>query len=126
MGDLKWTKPATALCSEPAYFEQLGGPLDISHTPSPIVAQLIGSDTAVANGIKATGAFDLCRRLIAAGVNPDAGLVCTRDGIVALRIRAIGTGAKYTIRETAMDGPRVVRWKAFQPRDVTAPMRQTA
>jgi hypothetical protein len=91
----------------------------------PITARLIGSGTATANGIEAPGVFDLCRRLLAAGADPAASLVCWRGNIVALRITSIGAGAKYTIRETSNDGPRVVRWKPFQPRDVSAAMRQS-
>jgi hypothetical protein len=125
MRDSKWTKPATA-CGEPASnLEHLGGPLGISHTPSIITAQLVGDDTAIADGITARGALDLCRRLLDAGFNSEAELLCYRANVLALRIRSIALGAQFTIRETATDGPRVVRWKAFSRRNVSAPMRQT-
>src|SRR5665213_1145042 len=94
------TKPATDLIGEPALsFEQLGGPLGISNTRSVIIAQLVGSDTAVIDNITGHGALDLCRRLIVAGVDPDAELHCYRDGVIALRIKSVGAGAKLTVHE---------------------------
>ena|ERR1700730_7937813 len=44
-------------------------------------------------------------------------------GKLALRIKSIRAGAKLTVRETALDGPRVVSWKGFPSRAVTAPAR---
>jgi len=125
MKALKWTKPATAPYGEPASnLERFAGLLADSHTPTLIAAQLVGSDTAIADGITARGALELCRRLVEAGADPDAELLCYRSGVLALRIASIARGARLTIRETAIDGPRVVRWKAFRSRDVSAPMRQ--
>jgi len=107
-------KPATAADGEPASnFERSGGRLEVAHTPTAITAQLLGTDIAVANGITASGALDLCRRLLAAGADPDAELVCYRGAVVALRVRSIGAGARLAIRETAADGPRIVRWRPF-------------
>jgi hypothetical protein len=107
-------KPATASCSEPASsFEQLGGPLGISNTPSVIVAQLVGSDFAIVGEIKAHGALNLCRQLLGAGADPDAELHCYRDGMIALRIKSVGAGAKLTVHETASGGPRFATWRPF-------------
>src|ERR1700730_7046435 len=122
-------KPASGLSAEPVPgSEFLPGSKLSSDTQSltdrqaRIRCELVGSDVVVAGDIKADGAFDLCRRLLAAGANPAAELVCFRDGRPALRIRSIGDGARLTVRETATDGPRVVAWKAFQARDVSAPV----
>jgi hypothetical protein len=117
----KWEKPATA-CGEPASrIERFGGLLNNSNTPNVIAAQLFGSDVAVAGNIKARNALDLCRDLLALGADPNAALLCYRGNQLVLRIRAIGEGAKLTVRE---DGLRVVPWKAFSRRDVSPPMRQ--
>jgi hypothetical protein len=124
-------KPATALHGEPASeIEHLGGPLDITNNlPAPVSqvrCDLVGNDTAIAGNVKARGALDLCRHLLGAGVDPGAELLCFRDGRLALRVSSVGYGATIAIRETATDGPRVVRWRPFRRRDVSAPMRQIA
>lgn len=112
-------KPATALHGEPApNSEQLGGPLSISHTTHTAIVQevrcdLVGSDKAIAGEIMANGAFDLCRRLLAAGADPAAELVCYRNGRLALRVKSIRAGAALTVRETAIDGPRFATWRPF-------------
>lgn len=92
---------------------------------TPISCTLIGSNTAQAADIVARGhspVFDLCRKLVAAGHDPASPMECYRGDMLCLRIRTIGEGAKLTIRETATDGPRVVRWKAFPSRAVKAPV----
>jgi hypothetical protein len=124
----KAAKPATDIGEPAPNSEQLGGPLSIPHTSHTANVQevrcdLVGSDKAIAGDIMASGAFDLCRRLLAAGANPAAELVCYRNGTLALRIKSIGAGARLTVRETATDGPRLVTWKPFPHRAVTAPVR---
>jgi hypothetical protein len=108
-------------------FAPLARPLENTNTsPRPALqlrCELVGSDQAIAGDIMASGAFDLCRRLLAAGANPAAELVCYRNGTLALRIKSIGAGARLTVRETATDGPRLVTWKPFPHRAVTAPVR---
>ena len=92
-----------------------------------IIAKLINDDVAQAGDIVArsrTPVFALCRALLAAGANPNSKLECFRGSVLVLTVRTIGIGAKLTIRETVTDGPRVVRWKALQDRDVFAPVRQ--
>jgi hypothetical protein len=121
-------KPATA---DTVYglrdFGHLAGPLRNNDTsPNPALqlrGDLVGGDKAIAGDIMASGTFELCRRLLAAGANPAAELVCYRNGRPALRIKSIRAGAELTIRETATDGPRVVSWKAFPDRAVAAPVR---
>jgi hypothetical protein len=92
-----------------------------------IIATLIGNDTAQAGDIVSRGrspVFALCRALLAAAANPDSKLECFRGSVLALTVKSVGIGAKLTIRETVTDGPRVVRWKPLQDRDVFAPVRQ--
>jgi hypothetical protein len=107
-------KPATAPHGEPALsFERIAGPLSNSHTPNIITAQLVGGDIAIVDDIEARGPLDLCRRLIAAGVNPGAELHCYRGGQLALRITSIRYGAGIVVRETATEGPRFATWRPF-------------
>ena len=92
-----------------------------------IIAQLIGDDTAQAGDVvvrSRSPVFALCRALLAAGADPNSKLECFRGSVLALTVKTIGIGAKLTIRETVADGPRVVRWKPLQDRDVSAPVRQ--
>ena len=96
-------------------------------TDSVITAALIGADTAQAGDISRRGkspVFALCRALLAAGANPNSRLECFRGSVLALTVKSVGIGAKLTIRETVTDGPRVVRWKPLQDRDVFVPVRQ--
>jgi hypothetical protein len=93
-------------------------------TYKPIRCELTGSDTAKVGDVTARGATDLCRLLLVAGADPTAPLECFRGNVLALRVRSIGAGAKLTVRETATDGPRLVRWKAFPARAVRPPVRQ--
>jgi hypothetical protein len=121
-------KPATAPHGEPASdFEHLAGPLanpDTSYHPVlQLRCELVGTDEVIGAGLAAHGAFDMCRQLVANGVDPNVALECYRSGRFAFRVKSIGAGAKLTVRETAAEGPRVVSWKAFPHRAVTAPVR---
>jgi hypothetical protein len=119
--------PITEISESTPVTEQLGGPLKNSNTPAHQISQLrcelVGSNEAVAAGITGRGALDLCRRLIANGVDPHTELLCFRDGQLALRIRRIGDGARLTIRESAVDGPRFTIWKPFRHRAVAPSIR---
>jgi hypothetical protein len=89
--------------------------------------ELTGCDTARSGDLAARGTspiFNLCRLLVAAGADPSEPLECYRDGKLALRVKSIGAGAGFTIRETDTEGPRVVRWKAWTSREVMPPVRQ--
>ena len=126
-------KPATAPHGEPALgFELLAGSLTNSHTShtaniqDSVRCDLVGSDKAIAGDIMASGAFDLCRRLLAAGANPAAELVCYRNGTLALRIKSIGAGAQLTVRETSKDGPRFATWRPFPTARSRRPCVKTA
>jgi hypothetical protein len=113
----KVAKPATDVIGEPAAgIEHLAGPLEQSNTLKFLTSQVrcnLFGDVAVVGDIQARGALDICRRLLDAGVDPNTELLCYRDDKLALRISAIGVGAKLVVRETATDGPRFVSWKPF-------------
>jgi hypothetical protein len=59
-------------------------------------AELVGSNRCAIVGFTATSTtptLALCRTLIAAGFDPTTPMECYRDGVLALRIRAIGEAA---------------------------------
>ena len=107
-------------------FAPLARPLENTNTsPRPALqlrCELVGSDQAIAGDIVASGALELCRRLLAAGANPAAELVCYRNGTLALRIKSIGAGARLTVRETSKDGPRFATWRPFPTARVGGPI----
>jgi hypothetical protein len=77
-----------------------------------IRAELRGSTEATALGITArchAPVLELCRRLIAAGADPDARLECYRDGTPALVIRSLGAGAALAVENDRLGRPRFVR-----------------
>ena len=65
-----------------------------------IRAELAGSDTCTAEGIKAKGktpVLNLCRQLLAVGLDPDSALEVYRNGTLALKVRSIGEAAAIEI-----------------------------
>jgi len=69
------------------------------HTTTIIRAEL-GGNTCTAMGITATGCAPIpatCRALLAAGIDPSWPLLVFRDGILALRVRSIGEGARLRV-----------------------------
>jgi hypothetical protein len=78
-----------------------------------IRAQLIGSDRSSANGLTARGTspvLQLCRSLVAGGIDPDRPLHAYRGDTLCLVARSIGSAARLTVdeRRTAF-----ARWKPF-------------
>lgn len=87
-------------------------------------AELIGSDQCFAEGVTVRGdapVLKLCRRLLAAGFDPDCRLHAYRGNLLALRIRSIREGAALTVDEH--NGPRFAKWKPFCSSAVSPPMR---
>jgi hypothetical protein len=87
----------------------------MSNVPEPgqgVRAELIGDSTAIAAGVTAHGrapVFELCRRLVGAGHDPDLRLEAYRGDVLALTIKSIGTAAKLTVDES--HGCRFVRFR---------------
>ena len=80
---------------------------------APIRAVLIGSDRCEAEGIIARGyapVLDLCRALIKAGHDPKRALHAYRGGVLALAVRSIGEGARFTVEDTR-GTPHLRRWR---------------
>lgn len=89
--------------------------------PDIIRAELVGSDTCIANGITVQAyepIFEMCRKLVAAGVDPATRLECYRGATKAFVVGSIGKGAKLTVEEDC-GAPRVRKWKGPR-RPVTA------
>ncbi|MPZ57500.1 MAG: hypothetical protein GEU91_13565 [Rhizobiales bacterium] len=65
--------------------------------PLPLHAELFGSDKARLCGISVTAGapvLELCRRLVAAGVDPATPLAAYRGDVLCLKVRSIGEGAR--------------------------------
>jgi hypothetical protein len=83
------------------------------HFMTPIRARITGSDCE-ADGVTVRAAapvLALCRKLLAAGYDPDRPLHAYRGDVLALKARSIREGAKLTVDESRT--PRFVRWKPF-------------
>ena len=68
---------------------------------APIRAALLGSDQCRAEGRTVRAAapvLETCRRLVAAGHNPDRPLHCYRGDVLALSVSSIGVGAQLRVR----------------------------
>ena len=79
---------------------------------SPIIAVFTGSTICSAEGLTATGyapALDLCRLLVADGHDPNTPLHVNRDGVLALRVRSIGEGARFCVKDSSEGRPRFRR-----------------
>ena len=66
----------------------------------PIQAVLIGSDRCEALGVTVRDAapvLNLCRKLVAAGHDPQLPLHVYRGDVLALRVRSIGEGSRLSI-----------------------------
>jgi len=79
-------------------------------------AELAGQDVCRADTIEARSrcpVLSLCRKLIAAGIDPATRLEVCRGTTLSLRVRSIGEAADLTIRENDRRGPEFATWKAF-------------
>ena len=74
-----------------------------------IEATLTDSHHCEALGIVAIGhapVLNLCRSLLAAGIDPDTALAVYRDGILSLHIRSIREGAQLTVENGGTGAPK--------------------
>jgi hypothetical protein len=69
-----------------------------------------------------TPVLAICRRLVAAGLDPGRPLIAFRGEMVCLVIRSIGEGAALTVDEH--NGTRFAKWKPFPRSAVASPVRQ--
>ena len=91
-----------------------------------IRAELSTMDTCTAAGLTVHArapVLTMCREMLAAGLDPDSALDVYRNGLLALRIRAIGEAAKLTVEDGRDGVPRFRRWKAPPSVGPTPPMR---
>jgi hypothetical protein len=86
-----------------------------SHFEQPLstalLAEAIGSHRCECEAFSIVGTgyspiLNLCRSLLAAGVDPDAALIVYRKGILSLRIRSIREGAKVAVEDAESGTPR--------------------
>lgn len=62
-----------------------------------IRAELVGSNTATACGLRASTVLALCRALVAVGHDPGTPLVAARGAMPCLLVRSIGEAARLEI-----------------------------
>jgi Fe2+ transport system protein FeoA len=81
----------------------------------PIKAELIGTGMCrtrdAVYGYGRTPVLALCRKLMAAGIDPDAALEVYRRAVLALRVRSIREGARLDVDERR-GAPWFVRYRS--------------
>src|SRR5262249_22908970 len=81
-----------------------------THITQPVIcATLSGSSCCEAAGITARGhapILALCRKLLAAGFNPDSALIVYRNGVLSIRINSIGKAASLVVEDSKNGRPR--------------------
>lgn len=85
---------------------------------SVIYAELIGSDTVIAEGktMRCKSPITaLCRQLIKAGYDPAQAIEAYRGDVMCIRVRSIGDGAQWIARENSRSGPFFARWVPCDP-----------
>ena len=91
---------------------QNGGGLQVAS----LHAEITSSTTARAAGFSARGAspvLALCRKLLAAGIDPARPLHAYRGEVLCLLVRSIAEGARLTVAEGSRDTPR---FRLLKPR----------
>jgi hypothetical protein len=86
-------------------------------TSNPIRATIIEHDECEAEGfvVKAySPVLAMCRQLIGVGYDPCRPLLAYRGGVLALRVRTIGQGAKLTVGENRTGCPTFRRHQDAQ------------
>jgi hypothetical protein len=78
---------------------------------APIRAEIFGDDRCTAEGLTVRAAaptLAMCRKLIAAGLDPNRPLDAFRAGMLCVRIRSIAEAAQFVVDERRM---ALARWK---------------
>jgi hypothetical protein len=91
---------------------------------SPVRAAIIGDNTCTAEGITARShapVLALCRKLIEAGYDPPRPLHAYRGNTLSLRVRSIGEGAGWTVKDSRFGTPVLHRWREPHLGTATAP-----
>jgi hypothetical protein len=123
----KRMRPTSACADREPQVDLAGRQIDRVGTPkerskqAAVRADIIGSDRCTAEGLTACGSapvLALCRRLLAAGVDPDRPLCAYRGDMLSIAIRSIREGAALTVDEH--NGTRFAKWKPFR-RSAVAP-----
>jgi hypothetical protein len=80
----------------------------------PIFAELHGSTICEAPGHVVRGhapVLVMCRKLLAAGIDPDTAMEVYRGATLALRVRTIGEGAQLTVKDDNRGVPRFIAYR---------------
>jgi hypothetical protein len=80
----------------------------------PIFAELHGSTICEAPGHVVRGhapVLVMCRKLLAAGIDPDTAMEVCRGATLALRVRTIGEGAQLTVKDDNRGVPRFIAYR---------------
>jgi hypothetical protein len=92
-------------------------------TTHSIHAKLFGSNVCSAAGFTSRGTtpiLNMCRRLLAAGYDPDSPLQCHRGDVLALTVVSIGQGAEVELNSHG------TAFVAFRGRRAASPVRSPA
>lgn len=92
-----------------------------------IRAELIGSRTAIADGIRVDASapiLALCRKLISQGYDPGRKLLAYRGDTLCLTVRSLAAGARLAIREDR-GPPEFCAYKAPQHGGLAPPVEHT-
>jgi hypothetical protein len=89
----------------------------------PLRTELVGSHHCIANGVTASATapvLALCRKLLAAGLNPDQALEVYRGATLAIRVRSIGKGARLAVEDSKSGKPTFRSFRDRPARDGAA------
>lgn len=92
-------------------------PHDIATSAQAIRAELLGSNAAIALGAHVEAyapILELCRRLVARGIDPVTPLEAWRGPTLCLRVRNIGAAAALEVRPSGIGRPVFVRRKTVR------------
>jgi hypothetical protein len=81
---------------------------------APICATLTGSDRSEPESVIARGpapVLAICRALIEAGHEPERMLHAYRGGVLAVKVRSLGEGARLNVEDDRHGTPRLRRWR---------------
>ena len=104
--DLAWRQIETTRTSKPFGDQE------------PIRAEIVGADQCHAEGFgvrSAAPVLAVCRKLIAAGLDPGRSLHAFRGNVLCLVVRRIGEAARFVVDERRMT---LAHWKPFSRAEV--------
>jgi hypothetical protein len=113
-------EPATVETVNRLPNDRLGGAIASASTlkpqelTTPIRATLIGCDRCEAEGrtVRAHApVLAMCRELVAAGYDPAKPLEAYHGNMLCLKVRSIGEGSRYTVKDSSTGAPTLRRYQ---------------